>query len=86
MHHIPVRRLLPVAHTPVIPVTASCAQGESGQLCGGFSDVAWVQSGNKGRYIHSDEAFLFTLVNSQNVPPTKFPVKKRMYAICYHPQ
>ena len=61
-------------------------QGESGQLCGGFSDVAWVQSGNKGRYIHSDEAFLFTLVNSQSVPPTRFPVKKRMYAICYHPQ
>ncbi|XP_043243661.1 uncharacterized protein LOC122392639 [Amphibalanus amphitrite] len=69
----------------VAPTFTLCL-GESGQLCGGFSDVAWVQSGARGRYIHSDSAFLFTLVNHQNVPPTRFPVKKRMYAICYHPQ
>ena len=79
-----ITRLYPLAHLYLRP--PACPQGENGQLCGGYSDVPWVQSGNKGRYIHSDEAFLFTLVNHQNVPPTKFPVKKRMYAICYHPQ
>ncbi|XP_065581334.1 uncharacterized protein LOC136040871 [Artemia franciscana] len=59
-------------------------QGGSGHICGGFSDIPWVKSGPKGRYGSSEKAFIFTLVNNENVPPTKFPVTKKMYAVCFH--
>lgn len=61
-------------------------QGQHGEICGGFSDVPWGKTTMKGRYVASDKAFLFTLVNNQDIPPAKFPVVKKMFAICYHPE
>ncbi|XP_047739160.1 uncharacterized protein LOC108682676 isoform X2 [Hyalella azteca] len=59
--------------------------GQQGEVCGGYSDIAWGKTNIKGRYVPSDKSFLFSLVNPQDAPPTKFPVIKKMFAICYHP-
>lgn len=59
--------------------------GPRGHIAGGFSDVSWGKSSSKGYYVASDRAFLFTLVNTQGVPPTQFEVVKKPYAVCYHP-
>lgn len=60
------------------------ATGSKGEISGGFSDVAWAKTSRKGGYIHSENAFLFTL-NGNNEPPVKYEVIKKPYAICYHP-
>ncbi|XP_064466201.1 uncharacterized protein LOC135377597 [Ornithodoros turicata] len=60
--------------------------GAQGQLCGGFSDVPWGKTGGRGRYIASEKAFLFTLINNADVPPTKFDIVKKMFAISHHPE
>ncbi|KAG8188652.1 hypothetical protein JTE90_026757 [Oedothorax gibbosus] len=60
--------------------------GAHGQLCGGFSDVPWGKTRGRGRYVPSDKAFLFTLINNSDVPPTKFDVVKKMFAIAPHPE
>lgn len=61
-------------------------QGSHGELCGGFSDVPWGKTRGRGRYVPSDKAFLFTLINNSDVPPTKFEVVKKMFAIAHHPE
>lgn len=58
--------------------------GTHGEICGGYSDVPWGKTSVKGRYMASDKAFLFTLVNNQEMPPTKFNVVKKMFAIAHH--
>ncbi|KAF8773482.1 BTB/POZ domain-containing protein 19 [Argiope bruennichi] len=60
--------------------------GSHGELCGGFSDVPWGKTRGRGRYVPSDKAFLFTLINNADVPPTKFEVVKKMFAIAPHPE
>ncbi|KAK6631038.1 hypothetical protein RUM44_003210 [Polyplax serrata] len=60
------------------------ALGTRGDICGGFTDVAWSKTSSKGHYIPSDKAFLFSLVNSMNYPPMKFNIIKKPFAICYH--
>ncbi|CAG0881812.1 unnamed protein product [Darwinula stevensoni] len=59
--------------------------GPRGEICGGFSDVPWGQTSSKGRFLASDRAFLFTLENGPEIPPTKFDVVKRTFAIAHHP-
>jgi len=70
-------------------------QGPKGEVCGGFTDVPWaippVGSNpthslvNKGRYIASDKAFLFSLINvNGQMAPQKFEITKKTFAICYH--
>ena len=40
---------------------------------------------NKGRYIASDRAFLFSLVDDQGqISPERFDITKKTFAICYH--
>ncbi|XP_073968405.1 serine-enriched protein isoform X2 [Rhodnius prolixus] len=68
-----------VAPTFVI-ITGSC-----GEICGGFSDVPWGKTNLKGHYVPSERAFLFTLANNQDIPPTKFEIVKKPFAVCYHP-
>lgn len=63
-----------------------CLQGARGEICGGFSDVAWDKTSAKGHYISAEKAFLFTLTNNQDVPPTKYDLIKKPFAICYHPE
>ncbi|XP_060535457.1 uncharacterized protein LOC132707569 [Cylas formicarius] len=58
--------------------------GVRGEICGGFSDVAWIKPPGRGQYISTDKSFLFTLYNHQDVPPTQFHVARRSFAICYH--
>ena len=62
-----------------------CCQSKQGHVCGGFSNVPWEKPQSKGYYIYSDKAFLFTLANTQDVPPTRYPVTKRMFALVYVP-
>ncbi|XP_054286059.1 uncharacterized protein LOC129002348 [Macrosteles quadrilineatus] len=59
--------------------------GARGEVCGGFSDVPWGKTNTKSHYIPSDRAFLFTLANNQDLPPTKYNIVKKPFAICYHP-
>jgi len=68
-----------------IAPTYTIVLGALGELCGGYSDVAWTRSQVAGKYAASERAFLFSLVNPQDAPPTRFPVVKKMFAICYHP-
>ncbi|RWS31696.1 uncharacterized protein B4U80_01927 [Leptotrombidium deliense] len=60
--------------------------GANGEICGGFSDVPWNASlSSRGRYVSSEKSFLFTLVNNVDVPPTKFDIVKKAFAIVNHP-
>ena len=59
--------------------------GPNGHLCGGFSDVAWAKTNvNRGRYVASENSFLFTLINDSDIGPTKFDIVKKNYAIAQH--
>lgn len=71
-------------HCDGVAPTFVIALGVRGEVCGGFSDVPWGKTSSKGHYIHSEKAFLFTLSNNQDVPPTKFNIVKKPFAICYH--
>jgi hypothetical protein len=44
-------------------------------LFGGYTSVAWTSSGS---YKADTNAFLFTLTNPHNIPPTKYPVQPTM--------
>ncbi|KFM79229.1 TBC1 domain family member 24, partial [Stegodyphus mimosarum] len=68
-------------HSPTFVIVL----GSHGELCGGFSDVPWGKTRGRGRYVPSEKAFLFTLINNADVPPTKFEVVKKMFAIAHHP-
>ncbi|XP_011637836.1 serine-enriched protein isoform X2 [Pogonomyrmex barbatus] len=59
--------------------------GVRGEICGGFSDVPWGKTISKAQYIASEKSFLFTLTNNQDIPPTKFDIVKKSFAICCHP-
>ncbi|RWS14833.1 Serine-enriched protein-like protein, partial [Dinothrombium tinctorium] len=60
--------------------------GTNGEVCGGFSDVPWsTPSSSRGKYVASEKAFIFTLINNSDVPPTKFEVVKKAFAIVNHP-
>ncbi|CAB0038389.1 unnamed protein product [Trichogramma brassicae] len=73
-------------HCDGVAPTYVIALGTRGEICGGFSDIPWGKASSKGHsYMPSDKAFLFTLVNDQDVPPTKYDVVKKPFAICYHP-
>lgn len=61
-------------------------QGTRGEICGGFSDAAWGRPSGKSHYVPSERAFLFTLFNHQELPPTQFHLVKKPFAICYHPE
>ena len=65
--------------------TFTIVKGVSGNLCGGFSDVAWSSPNNAhGRFLPSHRAFLFTLYNKQDVPPMKFDVTNSKLATIHH--
>lgn len=60
-------------------------QGRAGNICGGFSDVPWTSNAPlSGRFIASDKAFLFTLVNNQGISACKFSVSLPQYATLQH--
>ncbi len=46
-------------------------QSDEGFLFGGYTSKSWV--GTNG-FVEDDKAFIFTLSNPHNIPPTKFPV------------
>ena len=65
--------------------TFTIVKGTSGNLCGGFSDIAWSSNNSQqGRFYPSHRAFLFTLANNQDVPPTKFNVSNSKFATIHH--
>ncbi|XP_074640066.1 uncharacterized protein LOC141898131 [Tubulanus polymorphus] len=61
-------------------------KGKNGNVAGGFSDVPWTSCAPaKGLYRSSYQAFLFTLINKQDVPPSKFRVLHHNFATVHHP-
>ncbi|XP_029179236.2 uncharacterized protein LOC114977880 [Acropora millepora] len=68
-------------HSPTLTVVL----GSNGSLCGGFSDQPWRSDIPRGKYTPSDRAFLFTLINCDSVPPSKFDVTHSKYATLHHP-
>lgn len=69
-------------HSPTITVVL----GTNGNLCGGFSDQPWRSDIPRGKYMPSKRAFLFTLINSEGTPPSKFDVTHPKYATLHHPR
>ena len=69
-------------HSPTFVI----AMGTNGNICGGYADAPWGKSNNsRGRYVPSEKAFLFTLVNNSDQPPTKYELTKKMFAFVHHP-
>ncbi|CAB3374369.1 Hypothetical predicted protein [Cloeon dipterum] len=68
-----------------ISPTYTIVASKQGHICGGFSNVPWEKPQTISYYTYSDKAFLFTLANKQDIPPSKFPVVKRMFAVVYVP-
>ncbi|KAI1283146.1 hypothetical protein HDE_12841 [Halotydeus destructor] len=61
-------------------------QSANGNVAGGFTDISWDSPPtSRGKYLPSDKCFLFTLINNQDQPPTKFAIKKRSFAVVHHP-
>ncbi|KAJ3661928.1 hypothetical protein Zmor_006301 [Zophobas morio] len=72
-------------HCDGISPTYVIVLGPRGEICGGFSDAAWGRPPGKSHYVASERAFLFTLCNHHDLPPTQFHLVKKPFAICYHP-
>ncbi|CAF2705228.1 unnamed protein product [Rotaria sp. Silwood2] len=66
--------------------TVSIIQTDFGNLFGGFTSIPW-SSANLRSDQADPKAFLFTLKNTLNIPPTKFPVAKeyQQCAISHNP-
>ena len=57
-----------------------------GCISGGFTDVPWsLAPSGKGRYLASESSFLFSLANLAGLPPTRFEIKKKLFAVSHHP-
>ena len=59
----------------------------AGYLCGGYTDIPWSTPAGKGRYVASDQSFLFSLAGPapSSVHPRRLPVTKKMFAVSHHP-
>ena len=63
--------------------TISVIQSIDGNyLFGGYTSVSW--SSRQGYVPDNNGPFLFTLTNSHDIPPTKYPVKLRNHAVYDH--
>jgi len=51
----------------------------AGHIFGGFTSVSWNSTGN---YYKDSSAFLFTIVNPHNLPPTKYPISNSSAVYC----
>ncbi|CAB4001944.1 Hypothetical predicted protein [Paramuricea clavata] len=59
-------------------------QGYNGCICGGYSDVPWKYDNGSGKYSQSSSCFLFNLVNSKDLAPTRFDIIRPKYATLSH--
>ncbi|XP_077287613.1 uncharacterized protein LOC143912224 isoform X2 [Arctopsyche grandis] len=71
------------AHCDGVAPSMILVNGSRGEICGGFSDVAWHKTSHIGGYISSEKAFLFSLHGGTDAP-AKYNIVKKPYAICYH--
>jgi hypothetical protein len=55
--------------------TMTIIRSNNNYLFGGYTSVAWTSI---NRYNNDPNAFLFTLTNPHNIPPTKYPVQPSM--------
>eukprot|EP01080_Neovahlkampfia_damariscottae_P005516 gene5516-9333_t len=51
--------------------TVTVVQSTSGQIFGGYNPVPW---NSNGGYSNDSKTYLYTLVNTTKVPPSKFPI------------
>jgi hypothetical protein len=62
--------------------TITIIQSDDDYLFGGYTSVAWTSS---GAWAVDSNAFLFTLTNPHNIPPTKYPIQRSRKAnAVYH--
>ncbi|EDV26879.1 expressed hypothetical protein [Trichoplax adhaerens] len=66
-----------------IDPTFVIVRGPDDNLCGGFSDQPWSRKGASGSYTRSSKAFIFTLTNQQDMPPSRFDITQEKYALVY---
>ena len=67
--------------TGAVPMEVSL---ERYRLTGGYTTVPWALSpSGKGRYLASDSSFLFSLANLSGLPPTRFDIKKKLFAVSH---
>lgn len=61
-------------------------RADTGHIAGGFTEVPWSSSpAGKGRYVSSDQSFLFSLHAPSGPNVCKFEIKKRLFAVSHHP-
>ena len=61
--------------------TITIIQSKDGHLFGGYTSKPWTSNGS---YAADPNAFLFTLTNPNNIPPTKYLVKPSDSSTVYH--
>ncbi|XP_077862422.1 kelch-like protein 2 [Saccoglossus kowalevskii] len=60
-------------------------QGNDGCICGGFTDIPWSSGdGSRGKYFASERTYLFSLVNTEGIPPVKYKINNNKLAVCHH--
>jgi hypothetical protein len=52
--------------------TMTIVRSNNGYLCGGYTSVGWPSV--HGSYQNDAQAFLFTLINPHNIPPTQYKI------------
>eukprot|EP00090_Calanus_glacialis_P005423 TRINITY_DN14201_c0_g1_i5.p1 TRINITY_DN14201_c0_g1~~TRINITY_DN14201_c0_g1_i5.p1 ORF type:complete len:545 (-),score=143.55 TRINITY_DN14201_c0_g1_i5:24-1658(-) len=60
-------------------------KSDTGYVSGGFTAIPWSRPTGKGRYIASDNSFLFSLYSPQRRQPRQFAIKKKLFAVSHHP-
>ena len=59
-------------------------KADTDNVGGGYTDIPWSKPVGKGKYVPSEKSFLFSLY-SPGRSPTKFDIKKRLFAVSHHP-
>jgi len=60
-------------------------KSDTGYISGGFTNIPWSCPTGKGRYIASDNSFLFSLYSPNRRQPRQFGIKKKLFAVSHHP-
>jgi len=60
-------------------------KSDTGYVSGGFTDIPWSRPTGKGRYVASENSFLFSLSSPTRRQPRKFNIKKKLFGVSHHP-
>lgn len=59
-------------------------QLQRGEVIGGYCEAGWAAAGAgaAGGYVSAERALLFSL----SEPPARYPLVKKPFALCHHPE